>query len=372
MNTINPVRSYMNLRNNQQTPNTQPQAPAFKGVIGKRVVEEITAKKPITVASILALVGGMIGLNKDKVADVMESFVDKIKGLQTENENLTQQLKQEKTKAAQEKEAAMREFAADKQQMQDGITHALVEKNLEIAEKDAKIAELQKYAAMANVKSVDELDIVSPEQFVELLNEAKENQAVAEQSLLNYLFNGNGQEEFLAQMERSNKILKAKQDGITNMEEIKKAAENVGIIIGYDSAYVAQKMLEKVLKNNEAGARVSYPPMKEQILKNADAIINPMIKTNNSYPSNKKVLDDVVKFYNDIEIQNMEFIKKYDAIFKSRNLDKNNKAYYTYTTNKGQTIDIYLDSLACGSHGVVRVTYPDGNIQDFWKQYQNL
>ena len=120
MNTINPVRPYVTMKNNPQTPNTQPtqpQAPAFKGVIGDKVVKQIAAKEAVTVAGIVALAAGMIGLNKDKVSDMVESFVNRIKGLQTENESLTQQLKQEKTRAAQEKEAAMREFAEDKQRM---------------------------------------------------------------------------------------------------------------------------------------------------------------------------------------------------------------------------------------------------------------
>ena len=73
MNTINSIRPYVTVKNNQQTPNTQPtqpQAPAFKGAIGQKVVQDITAKKAVTAAGILAMVGGMIGLSKEKVSDV--------------------------------------------------------------------------------------------------------------------------------------------------------------------------------------------------------------------------------------------------------------------------------------------------------------
>ena len=48
MNTISPVRPYMTIKNNPQPSNTQPtqpQAPAFKGLIGQRVIQDITAKK---------------------------------------------------------------------------------------------------------------------------------------------------------------------------------------------------------------------------------------------------------------------------------------------------------------------------------------
>ena len=70
--------------------------------------------------------------------------------------------------------------------------------------------------------------------------------------------------------------------------------------------------------------------------------------------------------------KNKEFIKDYNAKFKSRNLDKNNKPYYTYTTKQGETLDIYLDSLASHSFDVIRRTDSEGNIQDLWGKYQNL
>ena len=206
MNTISSVRPYMTIINNSQVSTNQSyksQAPAFKGDIGRKVLQDITAKRPVTVASILAMVGGMLGLSKDKVSDVMEELVGKIQSLMGKNEELeSQNLELNKTliNIKSEKEAAKKNFEDEKQQMQAGITHALVEKDLEIAKKDAKIAELQRYEGMAKVKSVDELDIVSPEQFVELLKTVKDAQPQAEASLLNYLFKGNGQEEFLAQM----------------------------------------------------------------------------------------------------------------------------------------------------------------------------
>ena len=69
MNTINPVRLNLNLKNEPQSPVVQPTSPVsttFKGVIGDKVVKQIANKEAVTAASILALVGGMLGLSKDK------------------------------------------------------------------------------------------------------------------------------------------------------------------------------------------------------------------------------------------------------------------------------------------------------------------
>ncbi len=375
MNTINPVRPYVTMKNNPQTPNTQPtqpQTPAFKGVIGDKVVKQIAAKEAVTVAGIVGLAAGMIGLSKDKVSDIVESFVNRIKGLQTENENLTQQIQQEKTRAAQEKaraaqekEALMKDFEQEKQQMQSGITHALVEKDLEVKEKDAKIAELQKYEAMAKVKSVEELDVVTPQQFVELLKEAEEANPKAEQSLLNYLFNGNGQEEFLEQIERSNKVLKARKDGITQIPEMEMAYENAGVYIGYDPAIVAQRMMERALMNSEQGVQVNYPPVRRQILENANAIILPMMDKCFHYNnSNEKILSDVSEFNNAIASNKAELIKK-GWIFEQRNVNSKGRPYYTFVNDKKEKYDIYITDLASHSFGFGRTTYADGSV-DAW------
>lgn len=365
MNTINPVRPYVTMKNNPQTPNTQPtqpQAPAFKGVIGDKVVKQIAAKEAVTVAGIVALAAGMIGLNKDKVSDMVESFVNRIKGLQTENESLTQQLKQEKTRAAQEKEAAMREFAEDKQRMQDGITHALVEKNLEIEEKDAKIAELKKYEAMAKVKSVDELDIVSPEQFLELLQEAKEAQPIAEQSLLNYLFKGNGQEEFLAQLERSNKILKAREDGITNILEMQEAYENSKLPLGMGSVHVTQTIAERVLKRNEAGTQICYLPVRKVITDNLDALLQPMKKNGYYYNDTSKIINDVVDFHTKLANGKNDLIKR-GFEFTGKQVHENGRPYYSFNNVRENTkYDIFLEDLAYGNYGFGRTTFANGKV----------
>lgn len=367
MNTINPVRSYMNLRNNQQTPNTQPQAPAFKGDIGKRVVEEIAYKKTLTIASILAMLGGVIGLSKDKVSDVLESLIDRIKTLQTDNASLVN----EKANLEKQNTIAQNEIKKVRQESVtlSNRTSSIIEaKDVEISAQKARIKELEKYAAMAKVKSVDELDIISPEQFLELLKEAKEAQPKAEQSLLNYLFNGNGQEEFLAQMERSNKILKARSSGIAEIPEMKEAFEGLKMTIGFDPAYVAQQMMEKALKHNEKGAQVNYAPIRKQLQENADAIINPMMNKNYYYKSsNETILKEVADFYKELAYQKEVIMKERNLKFEQRNINSKNRPYYSFVNNQNEKFDIYLEDLARGNLGYGRWTYADGSVDSWTK-----
>ena len=373
MNTINPVRSYVNIRNNPQpTTSPVPQTPAFRGALGDKVVKEIANKKALTATGIVAMASGLIGLSKDKINDIVDSLVDRIYGLQNQNDTLVKENKETRNNADQ-KEINMRaEFAENERRLRDSFSTTLQQKTAEIAEKDAKIAELQKYEGMAKVKSVDELDIVSPEQFIELLKEAKDAEQKAEQSLLNYLFNGNGQEEFLAQMERSNKILKARSSGITEIPEMKEAFEGLKMTIGFDPAYVAQEMMEKALKHNEKGAQVNYAPIRKQLQENADAIINPMMNKkycNNT--SNEDILKEVSKFYKKLDSNKVKLMNE-GWKFEQRNVNSKNRPYYTFVNNKNEKYDLYVEDLAYGSFGFGRKTLADGTVfshmrEDYWE-----
>lgn len=365
MNTINSVRPYMALRNNPETSTTQPQQPqalAFKGQLGRQVVEEISIKKDVTAASILALVGGVFGLSKDKVSDVMEELVGKINSLMSNNEELKQQNNELKIDLTRAKNANT-DLQNDLERTRTWLRENSQEDANIIAEKDAEIDKLQKYKAMAEVKSVDELDVVSPEEFIQLLNESKEALPKAKESLLTYLFKGTGQEEFLKHMERNNKILKAKRAGITKMEEMNEAYNKAGSYIGSEPESLVPGLMEEILTYNEVGAQISYPPIRAQVEKNADALINPMMNPNYRRTSNKEVLEKVSKFYEELAIQTEKFEIKNNCKFESRNLDCKGRPYYTFTKNVGGKMDIYLDLLEKGLW-YSRITYPDGRVED--------
>lgn len=369
MNTINPVRPYMTMKNDPQSPvtqPTQPQAPAFKGVIGQKVVQDITAKKAVTAAGILAMVGGMIGLSKEKVSDVMEELVGTVKGLMGKNEELEKQnleLKKTLINTKSEKDLLQRQVNYNEDVITT-YTNEIAQKNDIITEKDAKIAELQKYEAMAKVKSVEEIDTILPEQFLELLQEAKDAEPEAEASLLNYMLNGVGQEKFLEQLERSNKILKAREDRITNIQEMQEAYENLKLPLGYSSVNVVQTLAEHVLKNNEQGAMVNYPPVKKVIIDNLEALTQPMKKDDYYYKSTAEIIKQVEDYYANLEL-NKSAILKEGYQFVGRKVNKNGRPYYSFYHNQeNKKYDIYLGDLACNppSRGNARTTTADGTV----------
>lgn len=347
---------------------------AFRGITGDKAVEIVLKNKDKVVekgviASLLVLVGSIIGLNKEKVSDVFETFANKIKGLSTEKESLELR----NADLLSQLERANRDrltIERNANRLVQEKNAVIAEKNAEIQSKDNKIAQLQKYEALGKVKSVEELDIVTPEQFLTLLKEGMEAMPKARESVLNYLFTGQGQEEFLAQMERSNKILKARIDGITEMPEMQEAYKKSCTYLGLEPIYVAQEMMAYVLKQNEKGAQVNYPPVRAQLLENMNALIEPLKTKNQRYKANEAVLNEVVDFYKNLD-SNMKELLLQGWNFKERKINDMNGAVYCTFTNNNKTFDIYLNDLAYHNFGFGRVTDAEGRVstgahKEYW------
>lgn len=367
MNTISPIRPYVSLKNEptqSQTVPTEQTPVAFKGALGDSLLREVAVNKSIpTVDTIISKIKSTFGISTDKTKDVLESLLGKIKSMTTENTELKEKLLATTNTMKAKEEQARAEFAEHERNLRSSFAKSFEEKNAELAQKDAKIAELQKYEGMAKVKSVDELDEISPEQFLEILKEAKESAKKAQASLLNYLFKGNGQEEFLAQIERNNQILKARESGIESIPEIAEAYKKAGTsIIGWDPVWTAQKMVKDTLINSEEGSKICYPPIKKVVAENMDALLTPMQDTKSlkHYDSSEKVLTEVTDFFTNLN-KNKNKLEKEDGYIFDGKAEFNEKPYYSFHKNDGEKYDIFLDDLAYGWFVCARVTKADGS-----------
>ena len=138
--------------------------------------------------------------------------------------------------------------------------------------------------------------------------------------------------------------------------------------IGYDSVYVAQNMMKNALINDLKGTYVNYPPIKKQIIENANAIINPM-KTERKYPdlSNEEVLNTVSEFHEKLASQKEKLMKEKGLRFEQKNINSKNRPYYSFVNNENEKFDIYLEDLARGDLGFGRWTYADGSVDSWTK-----
>ena len=139
MNTINPVRPYVSLRNNPQpTTNPVPQAPAFKGALGNEVVKKIATKKNITVTGILAMATGLFSLSKNKVNDIIESLVDRINDLQDLNEMLDKENDKVRNLVKQKETEMRAELTDNERRLRDSFSTTLKQKTLKLQKKMQK------------------------------------------------------------------------------------------------------------------------------------------------------------------------------------------------------------------------------------------
>lgn len=368
MNTITPVQAKVNLYNNQQIiSKKQSHNPTFKGALGDKVVKQLVNKEKLTVAGILALTAGVIGLNKEKVSDVVESLVDKVNKLLSEKDSLKNEKEQLKNALENSQNRNNKELEGARKSLV--YVNGIVESNKNvIAEKDAKIAELQKYEVMSKVKSVEEIGVVMPDEAIATLKEAGAKNKEAHASLMNYLLTGKGQEEFLAQMERNAILYKANREGILNIPEVnaelRKKQYSFLPTVGNDPYFVACKMLHNCLTVQPKSSYIKSSAIREQIKTNAEALIKPMKSERIHYSTSVETeIKSSLQFHEELdsamkgaEEQGLEYVSETnDGVSATQ-------SYRTFKNEDGNFLDYSLKDLVRGYKGCARVKTPDGEI----------
>lgn len=315
MNTVGFTPSYTtNIRNNSMNKNSL----NFKGAIGEKFVKEMASGEHVEPAKVMEAVKGTFGPKSEKVADVVESFTSKISALMYENKNLKHTVDMQSDKIADfphEKEHAMETV---RNEMIESFQQVLKGKDAKIAEKDAQIEQLKKYENMAKVKSVDDIDVVMPDDAIKTVQDMVEHRVEARESMFNYLMTGKGQEKALEQIERNNIMMKASKEGSTGIDDVQKACHEASLAdenYTLDANYTIL-MMEQALKGNPKGKYLESAPIAKQVKENAMALLSPIIENGVGSSSLKtyehqvdKTLQEV-KDYHRLFPKNLERFKK--------------------------------------------------------------
>ena len=278
MNTVGFTPSYTtNIRNNSMNKNSL----NFKGAIGEKFVKEMASGEHVEPAKVMEAVKGTFGPKSEKVADVVESFTSKISALMYENKNLKHTVDMQSDKIADfphEKEHAMETV---RNEMIESFQQVLKGKDAKIAEKDAQIEHLKKYESMAKVKSVDDIDVVMPD-------------------------------------DANNIMMKASKEGSTGIDDVQKACHEASLAdenYTLDANYTIL-MMEQALKGNPKGKYLESAPIAKQVKENAMALLSPIIENGVGSSSLKtyehqvdKTLQEV-KDYHRLFPKNLERFKK--------------------------------------------------------------
>lgn len=284
----------------------------FKGAIGDKFVQEMVSGSEVEIPKMLKAVKGAFGLKSEKVSDVFESLTQKIGSLISENRDQKALINSQADKIAEfPKETKNAVFKAV-ESVRSSMQETLKAKELEIAEKNKEIMQLQKYKGMANVKSVKEVDCLMPDQIIKLFGEMRNKNEVSLDSMHNFLLNGNGQEEALAQIERNSQIMSARMDGMFNISELKKAEEEMnknGFWIQGNVEF-AQSMISKALEGSNEGKYLESKTMYAQIKKNAKALLCSLVDEKSEWQYSDKDIDCYLdKLFNNIKKFHRNFAK---------------------------------------------------------------
>lgn len=356
VNSVNFAPNQMNYVNNNSLKQNKV---TFQGALGDKFVRDIALMADVDTNAIMKEIKGTFGPKTEKVQDVIESFVDALRKMTLQGKKLEGDLRQANEKISQfpnEKNNAV--FEAEKR-LRTSFMETLNAKNKEIEAAKAETKEaqdlLEKYKPVVNVKSVEEIGTVMPDKVLEVLNEMVEHKAAANKSMFEFLMTGKGQEEALAQIERNNILQKARKDGILNISEVGEASNKISrehsLFTGYSESNFTVNLIEKALMSDAKGEYLASKVVKDQVKKNAMAILAPMADERyyntglGAIEKNlDKILDDVVKFHKNfksgVEKVKQRYAKAKDfemTINKVENDVDKSKVAIKYTETYGGT-----------------------------------
>ena len=333
--------------------------PNFQGALEEQFLKEAIAKKSLpAVETIMNKISAFMGLSVVKTKGMFEALLKALNDSLSENAILNQKIAELNKKISNDEIAYRAEFAKNERELRDGFSKTLEQKNALIAEKDAKIAELQKYEGMAGVKSIEEI---------------KANNESAHKSLFEYIMTGKGQEEFLKQIARNEYLVKARKDGIEKIPSVSTAIEqaaNDGIrVLGFFSYETACEMLGNCLKTFANGDYIQVPAIYRQVRDNANSLLLPLLKQDEHcpYKTVEKEMQDAIKFQNGIKDAKLALAQKgYNYLSETRRGVSPNESFMTFVDNNdGITRDYSLQTLSQGYNsflGMYRLRDAKGNI----------
>ena len=241
----------------------------------------------------------LFGIKTEAVQDVFESMSRTISELVRDNKTVVQRLRAAEDKIADAPKQTRQAVTEAENKLVDSYRKIIEVKNSQIADRDRQIKELEKYKSSMYVKSIDEIGAVMPETILETIKAMGEHKIAARKSMFDYLMTGKGQEEALAQIERSNILTKAHMDGMFEIPDLKEAVKKA--YYG-EPLFFVENLIKNSLLGTEKSEYLNSKSIRNQVKTNAIAIASPFANERYSntnlanLPSRiDKILDEVLE-----------------------------------------------------------------------------
>jgi hypothetical protein len=263
----------------------------FQGVHGTKLLNKLSETNNLEKSEVFDAMKGLFGFKSNRVKDIVSSFLDEIKELRQE----VVAISAGKNAKLEEAERLYNEKLNNSLLREKQLNNTLQFKNEKIQQLTTEVEKLteanKKYSLMSNVKSMDEIGVVTKSQVLDAAKKSYENLGTARESMYTFLTTGKGQEEVLAQVERSNVLAKAWKDGMSENPEIVEKVRGYNlynITIPTNTVDNLKSLVKGALLGTKDDIWMYSKTMQNQIKENAKAIIFPHM---NERFSNHKMTD---------------------------------------------------------------------------------
>lgn len=346
------------INSNYQTPKTQLKNNSqvnFRGRLGTKMLEKAGG---LELKSVLSEITGFFGLKTTKVKDVLESFIERINIQEKASKVMKQDIASKGNKIAklEEENKTLEQQNEILKTSLAGRDERIFNLQRDAIKKDEEIAYLEPYRKMLAVKPINEIGVLMPDEVIEIIKMAKANESISIQSAYEFAMTGKGQEALLEQINRSNAIQKAFEDGMKDFPKLRESVNDMRFGFGYDQEALARSYFVEALQRNKEGSYLVSKSIKSQIEQNIEAFLAPLRNPKYSYNPVFEITNKALKYHQNLEVNKEEMVKRFNMKFeKIITVDTESlpETYYVYTNRNGDWLRISERNLASGCFGYV-------------------
>ena len=219
-----------------------------------------------------------------RLYDIAETLLSAVKNLFTRAQTAETDLAKANEKINKFPQEMQKAVDAANEEMRQSFAEKFAKSEFELNQakteaQNAKqeLAEMQE--RIAGVRPVSEIRAIMPDRAIATIEELIEQKIPTRRSMWEYLTQGEPQEVVKAQLDRCRVITQAENEGVLEIPEVKKFEQKIfDNGLRKDPYYYAQELIEHTIEAAPNGEIIESIPIREQIKKNAMAILAPLAK----------------------------------------------------------------------------------------------
>lgn len=295
--------------------------PAFQGLKGDKLLKQMAeCTSDVTTSAMMNEVKGKFGLSKESFVDVAESFMTKIKELTEITPKKAEELRELETKQKNIPAKYNVEYSAE-QEVRQQYSAQTAELEQRVNESKTRLLaakqEASVYEPMKEVKSIEEIGIMMPEDVMKLIDETNAHKNEAAESMFNFLMNNGDGAGVMAQIERYKSLNKAYMvDGLYMIPEVSAhtKGKHAPVIDPFTSSL---NLIKMAIKGNPKGSYLESNYIRKQVSDRAMTILKPLSEGSSEVAGEKEIEKKLNAIYDEAVDYHRNFPKGMEKLKKN-------------------------------------------------------